>query len=70
MQQGNCDIGTLASSFTSDDELSDENNVKVAVKGQLIAGKFREAIDFFRVDKKNMKIIIIMLAFMPLLTKH
>ena len=52
MQQGNCDIGTLASSFTSDDELSDENNVKVAVKGQLIAGKFREAIDFFRVDKK------------------
>ena len=32
MQKGNCDIGTLASSFSSDDELADENNVKVAVK--------------------------------------
>ena len=53
MQQGNCDIGTLASSFSSDDELANENNVKVAVKGQLIAGKFREAIDFFRVNKKK-----------------
>ena len=53
MQKGNCDIGTLASSFSSNDELADENNVKVAVKGQLIAGKFSEAIDFFRVDKKK-----------------
>ena len=53
MQQGNCDIGTLASSFSSDDELADENNVKVAVKDQLIAGKFSEAIDFFRVNKKK-----------------
>ena len=53
MQKGNCDIGTLASSFSSDDELGDENNVKVAVKRQLITGKFSEAIDFFRVDKKT-----------------
>ena len=54
MQQGNCDIGTLASSFSSDDELADENNVKVAVKGQLFSGKFSEAIDFSRVgEKKN-----------------
>ena len=53
MQKGNCDIGTLASSFSSDDELGDENNVKVAVKSQLITGKFSEAIDFFRVDKKK-----------------
>ena len=53
MQQGNCDIGTLASSFSSDEELVDENNVKVAVKDQLIAGKFSEAIDFFRVNKKK-----------------
>ena len=53
MQQGNCDIGTLASSFSSDEELVDENNVKVAVKDQLIAGKFSEALDFFRVDKKK-----------------
>ena len=60
MQKGNCDIGTLASSFISDDERADENNVKVAVKGQLIPGKFSEAIDFFRVDKKKYKITIIM----------
>ena len=53
MQKENCDIGTLASPFSSDDELADENNVKVAIKGQLIAGKFSEAIDFFRVDKKT-----------------
>ena len=53
MKKGNCDIGTLASSFSSDKELADENNVKVAVKGQLVAGKFNEAIDFFRVDKKK-----------------
>ncbi len=55
MQQGNCDIGTLASSFSSHEELANENNVKVAVKEQLIAGKFCEAIDFFRVDKKKYK---------------
>ena len=53
MQKENCDIGTLASPFSSDDELADENNVKVAIKGQLIAGKFSEAIDFFRVDIKK-----------------
>ena len=55
MQQGNCDIGTLASSFSSDDELADKNNVKVAVKEQLFSGKFSEAIDFFRIDKKKYK---------------
>ena len=53
MEQGNCDIGTLASSFTSDSELLDENNVKVAVKEKLISGKFSDAIDFFRVHKKK-----------------
>ena len=53
MKKGNCDIGTLASSFSSEDEFADENNVKVAVRGQLIAGKFNEAIDFFRVDNKK-----------------
>ena len=53
MHQGKCDIGTLASSFNSKDELVDENNVKVVVKGKLIAGKFSEAIDFFRVDEKK-----------------
>ena len=53
MHQGKCDIGTLASSFSSEDELVDENNVKVVVKGKLIVGKFSEAIDFFRVDEKK-----------------
>ena len=53
MHQRKCDIGTLASSFSSEDELVDENNVKVVVKGKLIAGKFSEAIDFFRVDEKK-----------------
>jgi len=53
MQEENCDIGTLASSFNSEEEFADKNNVKVVVKEQLIAGKFSEAIDFFRVDKKN-----------------
>ena len=32
MNKGQCDIGTLASSFSSDSELADENNVKVTVK--------------------------------------
>ena len=53
MQEGKCDIGTQASTFSSDHELTDENNVKVAVKEQLVTGKFSEAIDFFRVDKKK-----------------
>ena len=35
MEEGNCDIGTLASSFNSDEEIADENNVKVAVKEKL-----------------------------------
>ena len=50
MKEGNCDIGTLASSFSSGDEIADENNVKVAVKEKLIIGKFSQAIDFFRKD--------------------
>ncbi len=54
MKEGNCDIGTLASSFSSEDEFEDENNVKVAVKEKLSEGKFSKAVDFFRVDlKKN-----------------
>jgi 3-deoxy-manno-octulosonate cytidylyltransferase (CMP-KDO synthetase) len=32
MNEGKCDIGTIASSFTSDAEIFDENNVKVALK--------------------------------------
>ena len=54
MNTGKCDIGTLASSFSSRKELADENNVKVAVKEKLITNNFSEATDFFRdVLKKN-----------------
>ena len=45
MKEGNCDLGTLASSFNSEDELADENNVKVAVREKLTNGKFSKAID-------------------------
>jgi len=48
MSKGECDIGTLASSFSSEVELNDENNVKVAVKKKIKFGNFSKAIDFFR----------------------
>jgi 3-deoxy-manno-octulosonate cytidylyltransferase (CMP-KDO synthetase) len=53
MNEGKCDIGTLASSFGSDSELADENNVKVAVKNKLTTNQFGKATDFFRTDTKN-----------------
>ncbi len=53
MHEGKCDIGTLASSFSSDEEIIDENNVKVAVKGELKNNQFGQAIDFLRNDEKN-----------------
>ena len=48
MNNDQCDIGTLASSFNSNVELTDENNVKVVVKDKLTANNFGEATDFFR----------------------
>ena len=56
MNKNQCDIGTLASSFSSETDLSDENNVKVAVKDKLTVNKFGEATDFFRVATKVQKI--------------
>ena len=53
MDEGKCDIGTLASAFTSQSELQDENNVKVAVKKKLLDNNFVEATDFFRVYSEN-----------------
>tara|TARA_A100001015_G_C14955676_1_gene698665 strand:+ start:16 stop:753 length:738 start_codon:yes stop_codon:yes gene_type:complete len=53
MNEGKCDIGTLASSFTSDVEIFDENNVKVALKEKLKINQFGQAIDFFRKEEKN-----------------
>ncbi len=52
MRKEKCDIGTLASSFTSDKEFKDENNVKVVVKDELKSNQFGQAIDFFRSDTK------------------
>ena len=69
MEEGKCDIGTLASSFSSDEEIADENNVKVAVKEKLDNNQFGQASDFFRTDVKNTKFSIITSVFMPLLIK-
>jgi len=70
MSEDKCDIGTLASSFSSKSEIADENNVKVAVSNKLLDNQFSEATDFLGRIQKNMKITIIMLVFMPLLIKH
>ena len=48
MKKGECDIGTLASEFSSELELADRNNVKVAVKEKLKFNNFGKATDFFR----------------------
>ena len=54
MNEGKCDIGTLASPFSSDMELANENNVKVKVNEKLEINNFGQATDFFRADvKKN-----------------
>jgi 3-deoxy-manno-octulosonate cytidylyltransferase (CMP-KDO synthetase) len=55
MNEGKCDIGTLASSFNSDKEITDENNVKVVVKDELKTNQFSQATNFFRNDTKNYK---------------
>jgi 3-deoxy-manno-octulosonate cytidylyltransferase (CMP-KDO synthetase) len=53
MKTRKCDIGTLASKFVSKGELTDENNVKVAVKEKIKSGNFGKAIDFFRTSSKT-----------------
>ena len=53
MSESKCDIGTLASTFSSESELADENNVKVATKNKLKLNQFDQAIDFFRQDTKE-----------------
>jgi len=55
MNEDKCDIGTLASSFTSSSEIREESNVKVAVKEKLSNNQFGSAIDFFRKEEKNYK---------------
>ena len=53
MYERKCDVGTLASSFSSDKEIADINNVKVAVNDPLKNNQFDKAIDFFRKDEKK-----------------
>ena len=53
MKKGECEIGTLASKFTSSSELEDENIVKVLVKEKLEPSIFVKALDFVRIN--NMK---------------
>ena len=55
MNKGKCDIGTLASTFSSEAELTDKNNVKVAVKDKLKANSFGKATDFFRTSSNTLK---------------
>ena len=57
MQQGKCDIGTLASEFSSKDEIRNPNVVKVAVKDKLSENMFVNASDFFRIDKNSNDIL-------------
>ena len=57
MNKGKCDIGTLASTFSSEKEMVDENNVKVTVKEKLESNQFVKATDFFRKDEKNCKYV-------------
>jgi len=53
MNKVQCDIGTLASAFSSEAELIDVNNVKVAVKEKLKINNFCEATDFFRTSSNK-----------------
>ena len=55
MKEGKCDIGTLASAFSSETEFEDENNVKVAVNVKPTVNNFVEATDFFRTPLKTYK---------------
>ena len=57
MKEGKCDIGTLASEFSSKDEIQNPNVVKVAVKDKLSENIFVNALDFFRIDKNSNDIL-------------
>ena len=51
MKQDKCDIGTLASEFSSKDEIKNPNIVKVAVKEKLSENIFSNSLDFFRTEQ-------------------
>ena len=50
MDNGKCDIGTLASNLESQEKLNNANIVKVAVKEKLENNNFLKADDFFRIN--------------------
>ena len=54
MKEGKCDIGTLASKLSSEDEIKNPNVVKVTVKSKLSNNIFLNALDFFR-KEENLK---------------
>ena len=58
MKQHDCDIGTLASFIKNEDEIRNENIVKVLVDQELKNDSFLNAKDFFRIKKdlRNEKI--------------
>jgi 3-deoxy-manno-octulosonate cytidylyltransferase (CMP-KDO synthetase) len=53
MKQDKCDIGTLASEFSSKNEINNPNVVKVAVKEKLSGNMFLNATNFFRKDENT-----------------
>ncbi len=58
MRQSSSEIGTLASNFSDNEEMTDPNVVKVQVDSELNKNDFFKAKDFFRAKKdlKNLKI--------------
>ena len=56
MDFGKCDIGTLASNLNSNDEINDQNVVKVLVKEKMKPGNFVEALDFVRSNKSKKQV--------------
>ena len=53
MNKNKCDIGTLASDFSSKIEIDNPNIVKVAVKEKLSNDIFLNALDFFRLKTNS-----------------
>jgi len=51
MKEGKCDIGTLASEFSSKDEIKNPNIVKVEIKDKFSSKNFLNALNFFRKDE-------------------
>jgi 3-deoxy-manno-octulosonate cytidylyltransferase (CMP-KDO synthetase) len=51
MKEDKCDIGTLASEFSSKDEIKNPNIVKVEIKDKFSSKRFLNALNFFRKDE-------------------